>query len=273
MAIVARFTRQAKRSYGVCIKTSAVAVLGLCFILVWSVFSSSYTSVSNQRSTFGEISQPISSNQNLGQAQIHDFKKDGFESDLGKNDKKRINGSEALVKKDSNEVKESDAKVEKDSGKGSEVVSEEEEGHKVSDEPENEEVKKENEEEEEGKVNGEVQGDDDVNNGLDSDGEVVANEEDQSGESEGGKKVKKKLGPLFDPKEKYSWKLCSTRSKHNYVPCIDIEKAIGRLKSYRHHERSCPKLPPMCLVPLPHEGYGNPVSWPESKLKVCVCFC
>lgn len=271
MAIVARFGRQVKRSYGVCIKTSAVAVLGLCFILVWSVFSSSYTSVSNQRSTFGEISQPISSNQNLGQAQIHDFKKDGFESDLEKNDKKRINGSEALVKVDSNEGKEGDVEVEKDSGKESGIVSVEEES-KVSDEPENEELKKENEEEEV-KVNGEVQGDEDVNNGLDSNGEVVANEEDESSESEGEKKVKKKVGPLFDPKERYNWKLCSTRSKHNYIPCIDIEKAIGRLKSYRHHERSCPKLPPMCLVPLPHEGYGNPVSWPESKLKVCVYFC
>lgn len=268
MAIVARFGRQVKRSYGVCIKTSAVAVLGLCFILVWFVFSSSYTSVSNQRSTFGEISQPISSNQNLGQAQIHDFKKDGFESDLEKNDRKRINGSEALVKKDSNEGKDSDVKVGKDSGKESEVVSEEEEEHKVSEEPENEEVKKEVEEEEEGKVDGEVQGDDDVNNGLDSNGEVVLNEEDESSEAEGEKKVKKKLGPLFDPKEKYNWKLCSTRSKHNYIPCIDIEKAIGRLKSYRHHERSCPKLPPMCLVPLPREGYGNPVSWPESTLKI-----
>ncbi|KAL8134716.1 hypothetical protein AgCh_009657 [Apium graveolens] len=47
----------------------------------------------------------------------------------------------------------------------------------------------------------------------------------------------------------------------------DIEKDLGRLKSYRHHERSCPKLSSMCLVPLPREGYGNLVSWTQSKLK------
>lgn len=198
MAIVARFGKQAKRSYGFCIKTSAVAILGLCFILVWSVFSSSYTSVTNQRSTFGEISQPISSsNQNLGKSQIHEFKKDNFESDLEKYEKKRTNGSEPLVKTDSKGNKEGDARVEEDSTKQSEIINEKEE-HKISDEPENEELKKENEEgEEEGEKNEEVQRDDDVNSVLDSDGDV-ANEEDQSSESEGEKKVKKKLGPLFD---------------------------------------------------------------------------
>ena len=84
-----------------------------------------------------------------------------------------------------------------------------------------------------------------------------------------GKKQKFK-GPLFDPKGEYSWKMCSTRSKHSYIPCIDIEVASKRVQSYRHHERSCPKNAVMCLVPLPHDGYETPVNWPESREKVCL---
>lgn len=52
------------------------------------------------------------------------------------------------------------------------------------------------------------------------------------------------------------------------IPCIDFESASGKLQNYRHHERSCPKAPQMCLVPLPPGGYETPVSWPESKSKV-----
>lgn len=102
-----------------------------------------------------------------------------------------------------------------------------------------------------------------------SDG-VDVDQEDESDDSKSTGKNKKDIGPLFDPKAHYTWKLCSTRSKYNYIPCIDVESTGGRLQSYRHHERSCPRTPPTCLVPLPHEGYGTPVRWPESKLKVCI---
>ncbi|GMP44987.1 hypothetical protein CsSME_00013686 [Camellia sinensis var. sinensis] len=54
---IARFGRQAKRSYGFCVKMTAVAVMGLCFILIWSLFSSS-SSVVSQRSTFADIAEP-----------------------------------------------------------------------------------------------------------------------------------------------------------------------------------------------------------------------
>nr|XP_009594151.2 uncharacterized LOC104090695 isoform X1 [Nicotiana tomentosiformis] len=96
--------------------------------------------------------------------------------------------------------------------------------------------------------------------------EKVEDEDEKSRDTE--KKMKKNLGPIFDPKAHYTWNFCSTRSKHNYIPCIDIESVSGKLRNFRHHERSCPKAPQMCLVPLPPDGYETPVSWPESKSKI-----
>lgn len=285
MAIAARFGRQAKRSYGVCIKTTAVAILGLCFIFIWSVFSFSYSSVTTQRSTFGEIAEPVSSIGKVSDTQIDSFKKEQekggvsekedkkekFESDLEKKNNEKVNGSVPLVSNGHKKEKEAaKGKTEGKSIKLPKKVNKEE--NQSSDESENEELQKEKEEEEEekeGKANGEEEGGGDLNTTLDLDQEAKENVEDEIGESKDKSKKKKKLGPLFDPKAQYTWKLCSTRSKHNYIPCIDIETATGRMQSYRHHERSCHKLPPMCLVPLPHEGYGTPVSWPESKMKVC----
>lgn len=294
MAIAARFGKQAKRSYGVCIKTTAVAILGLCFIFIWSVFSSSYSSVTTQRSTFGEIAQPVSSNRGIRNTQIDsskkkeekggvfegdEIKKKKFESDL---EKKKgngvsVNGSVSLA--NDGHKKEKEIVKEKIEGKGRKLPKKaNKEEDQSFNESENEEVQKEKEEEEGekgGEANGEEENGGELNDNLDLDQEVKeenVEDGDEIGESTRKLKIKKKFGPLFDPKAKYTWKLCSTRSKHNFIPCIDIESASKRMQSYRHHERSCPKLPPMCLVPLPHEGYGNPVGWPESRLKVCKCY-
>ncbi|XP_039066976.1 probable methyltransferase PMT28 [Hibiscus syriacus] len=113
----------------------------------------------------------------------------------------------------------------------------------------------------EGEEKGEIEGDADL-------GESVEQETEELVDNENEGKKRKIKGPVFDPKAHYSWKLCSTRSKHNYMPCIDVESGFARLQGYRHRERTCPKAPAMCLVPLPHDGYDSPVHRPESKLKI-----
>lgn len=261
---IARFGRQAKRSYGFIVKLASVAILGLCFVFVWYMFSPSASSVSYQRSTFGEIAEPVSQRGQLRKSKSPVFVSIKHEPDLrsGKvDDKKRVNGSLGLdpvdrdkdSKKKEKGVKEDKQVIENQS----EVAESEVENGKEN------EVEKESEE---GKEEGE--------NVVDSDLVGAEGDVDQVNESDemnvtGGKKQKFK-GPLFDPKAQYSWKMCSTRSKHNYIPCIDIEVASKRIQGYRHHERSCPKNPLMCLIPLPHEGYETPVSWPQSREKVCL---
>ena len=127
---------------------------------------------------------------------------------------------------------------------------------------------KEEESESESEVNVDTDnGDGDLVQAVDEELAVEKVEDDSVGSRGEGKKRKFK-GPVFDPKAHFSWRLCSTRSKQNYIPCIDIESSTGKIPSYRHRERSCPRAPPMCLVPLSHGGYGPPVPWPESKLKV-----
>ena len=121
----------------------------------------------------------------------------------------------------------------------------------------------------EGEGNGNVEGEGDLVEVVDQESEEKL--EDDGGELEKkGRKREKVKGPVFDPKANYHWKSCSTRSKHNYIPCIDMEVGSGRVQQYRHRERSCPRSPPMCLVPLPPDGYDPPVHWPESKEKVGV---
>ncbi|KAG5543207.1 hypothetical protein RHGRI_016082 [Rhododendron griersonianum] len=276
---VTRFGRQlqAKGSYGFCIKMTAVGVLGLCFILIWSLFSSS--SVVSQRSTFGEFSEPVSANGKVFESQIRpgknkprkdqaskEDKKSKFDSDLGKRDEKTVNGSESSVNKGGKE-----ASNEEKEEKGNKSVESDGEGLQKEEGGEKEEVEANDKEQEEDAVDGEGEGnenseeDAELIDGVDVDQEAL---EDGSDESKSKGKKKAKTGPFFDPKAHYTWKLCSTRSKHNYIPCIDVESAGGRLQSYRHHERSCPRTSPMCLAPLPLDGYGTPVRWPESKLKI-----
>ncbi|XP_009801649.1 probable methyltransferase PMT28 [Nicotiana sylvestris] len=128
-----------------------------------------------------------------------------------------------------------------------------------------------NKEDEEGGVDGneEGEGNGELTNSEELDQEVAEKVEDEDEKSrDTEKKMKKNLGPLFDPEAHYTWNLCSTKSKHNYIPCIDIESVSGKLRNFRHRERSCLKASQMCLVPLPPDGYETPVSWPESKLKI-----
>jgi tRNA wybutosine-synthesizing protein 1 len=59
---IARLARQAKRPRGFCVKMTAVAVMGFCFIFVWSMFSSSSTSATTQRESFDDIAEPVAGN-------------------------------------------------------------------------------------------------------------------------------------------------------------------------------------------------------------------
>jgi len=287
---IARLGRQAKRPYGLGIKMAAVIILGLCFIFVWSMFSSSSSSVVTQRESFDDIAEPVSSNartkssgtqSNKKGVQNHGLskedKKEKVEPDLGRKDEKKVNGSVALVVKEHKPSKKDgkDVATEK-KVKHIKEVDEENDGSKDS-EGENSRKEKEDQEEEEvvdgkeegldieGEENGDREGDSDLVEPVDQEFEKLEDESDESRKRGMERKIK---GPLFDPKLHYTWRLCSTRSKHNYIPCIDIESGTGKLQSYRHTERSCPRTPLMCLVPLIRGGYGSPVRWPESKLKV-----
>ncbi|CDP07517.1 unnamed protein product [Coffea canephora] len=297
---IAKFGRLAKRSYksyGFCVKLTAVVILGLCFVFVWSVFSPSKFSVTSQRETFDDFAEPVSANGRVTDSGVHFNKnelKNGKESSsekkgqiLEEKDKKRVKGSPPLksgnMHKDQKNVpkgkKQGDKSTRHTKQAGEQKIPEKErsESDDLQEEKQDEDVNGSEEDTENGEANfneGEgVQGDTDLANALDLDEEGVEKVEDDSGDSTNSKKnKKKKLGPLFDPKAHYSWKLCSTRSKHNYIPCIDIESSSGKLQSYRHHERSCPKTSVLCLVPLPLDGYGTPVKWPESKVKLQILY-
>jgi hypothetical protein len=68
----------------------------------------------------------------------------------------------------------------------------------------------------------------------------------------------------------YTFKLCNATTGADYIPCLDNEAAIRKLKSdkhYEHRERHCPADAPACLVPLT-EGYRQPIPWPYSRDKI-----
>ncbi|RWV99302.1 hypothetical protein GW17_00037797 [Ensete ventricosum] len=73
----------------------------------------------------------------------------------------------------------------------------------------------------------------------------------------------------------HTWKLCNVTTAADYIPCLDNEDAIKKLrttKHYEHRERHCPDEAPTCLLPLP-EGYKQPIEWPNSRNKVPLLHC
>ncbi|XP_062207686.1 probable methyltransferase PMT26 [Phragmites australis] len=91
----------------------------------------------------------------------------------------------------------------------------------------------------------------------------------QAAESKSEKEVQASSKSSGD-ETSYSWKLCNSSDSTDYIPCLDNEKAIKKLrttKHYEHRERHCPEEPPTCLVPLP-EGYKRQIEWPKSRDKV-----
>lgn len=278
----ARFGRPAKRPYwGFCIKMTAVAILGLCFIFVWSMFSSPSNSVTTRIESFDNIEQPPGSSRSK-RASIS-----GTQTEKKVEDERKVNGSVTLDVREHKSEKKDAANTMKETVKKKlpQKVSKQKHGSENSEVEDSDEDKEDGDGDEdevrqvadgkeealdgEGEANGNTEGEGDLIELLDQESDSEEKLDDDGGESERkGKKRYKNKGPLFDPKAHYHWKSCSTRSKHNYIPCIDIEIGSGRLQQYRHTERSCPRSPPMCLVPLPPDGYNPPVHWPESKEKV-----
>ncbi|KAK9165537.1 hypothetical protein Scep_000728 [Stephania cephalantha] len=299
---VVKSGRQGKRTYGFCAKLTVVILLGFSFIFFWSTFSSTSNSVVSQRSTFDDIAAPVvavAKEKRKGkESGIHPKKSRPVRNgDTGKVVKR--GGGTGPVRGHSNRKKDR-REEEKHSVKGIEWKQQEGKVSNVTDEArgvvesgkervgdngvEGKHAKKEEEgvegveegdesaDRDGGNANaGETEGDVDL--GATDEQGLLENNEEEKIESTGTgsekeKKKKKQFGPLFDSNAQYSWKVCSVRSKHKYIPCIDIDGATSKLRGYRHHERSCPRTPSMCLVSLPPEGYQSPVPWPESKWKI-----
>uniref|UniRef100_K3ZN67 Methyltransferase PMT26 n=1 Tax=Setaria italica TaxID=4555 RepID=K3ZN67_SETIT len=86
--------------------------------------------------------------------------------------------------------------------------------------------------------------------------------------AKGNKKKKAPGGGAATPAGK--WKLCNSSAGADYIPCLDNEAAIKKLKTdkhYEHRERHCPAEPPTCLVPAP-PAYRDPIRWPHSRDKI-----
>ncbi|XP_062234173.1 probable methyltransferase PMT24 [Phragmites australis] len=72
--------------------------------------------------------------------------------------------------------------------------------------------------------------------------------------------------------EEHEWRVCNVKAGADYIPCLDNEKAIKKLRPenyrrYEHRERHCPDEGPTCLVALP-SGYRRPVEWPKSRDRI-----
>ncbi|XP_019424200.1 PREDICTED: probable methyltransferase PMT27 isoform X2 [Lupinus angustifolius] len=73
-----------------------------------------------------------------------------------------------------------------------------------------------------------------------------------------------------EKQEDNTWYLCNVTAGADYIPCLDNEKAIKKLRStkhFQHRERHCPEDPPTCLVSLP-SGYKTSIEWPGSRDKI-----
>ncbi|CAH2036816.1 unnamed protein product [Thlaspi arvense] len=274
---ITHFARRIKQPRGIWVKMAFIVVLGLCFVFFWSFLSSSASSFNVQRESFEDIAEPVSSRTKSAHNDVSEssrsHEKSKVESGSKSKEGKKVGG---FVHKHETKKKKEHAVThphkKKDVPKPvvveEEAVVKEDQEHVEAASDDSESNKEDGEEGtesdgSEGESDGNVNGDDPS---ASVDEEVEEKNEEVTVNETGNKR--KKRGPVFDPKAEYSWRLCNTRSKHNYMPCIDNDGIIGRLQSYRHRERSCPKKPVMCLVPLPHDGYDPPVSWPESKSKI-----
>ncbi|XP_043708570.1 probable methyltransferase PMT28 [Telopea speciosissima] len=272
---VARVFRLVKRPYGLCAKFIAVALLGLCFIFIWSTFLSS-SSVVSQRSSFGDIKESFSADEKKDSRALprkrepvgNEAPKGGdntVKSILGGKDKEKGGGH--VSHHTNHNAGKKDKKADRVFSNATSVSegSNNEDPQKIEDQGQIQEEEEEEVDDSE-EENGRVIEDSDLNDSGDQQNEEKIVEETEKPISTG--KKKKQVGPVFDSRAQYTWKLCNVRSKYNYIPCIDIEHTTKTLQSYRHRERSCPGTPPMCLVPLPSGGYQSPVHWPESKSKI-----
>ncbi|XP_042387569.1 probable methyltransferase PMT28 [Zingiber officinale] len=250
--VSARLGRSIKRPpLGFGVKVSLVFLLGLAFIVIWWAFSSPSASVvSLERNSFGEIEAPPATTA---------AKKKNKETQK----KTHRNKTPIPSHKDDN-LKKSEDRSRKEKNKEREKVGGEIEQAVVA---KNETSELVEEAEDDEKV--EVEGLEEVADNENMTDEDMQDDGDENTEGVGGgdeasnskAKKKKKLGPLFDPKVRYTWKLCGQKTGQNYIPCVDMEGG------HRHHKRSCPRTPLMCLVSLPKD-YRSPEPWPGRESKI-----
>ncbi|CAL0314458.1 unnamed protein product [Lupinus luteus] len=100
-----------------------------------------------------------------------------------------------------------------------------------------------------------------------------ATQADQSHDEKKRQKGELSISSTDGEKEKQednTWYICNVTAGADYIPCLDNEKAIKKLRStkhFQHRERHCPEDPPTCLVSLP-TGYKTPIEWPGSRDKI-----
>ncbi|KAM7272389.1 hypothetical protein ACFE04_027052 [Oxalis oulophora] len=263
-------TRQPKIPRGICFKVTAVTFLGLCFIVFWSMYSSPASSLTTQRQSFDDITEPVAAAAanhrpatSHSQPKHNEYKKHESHNKPGIVQPTTDFGGGKKVKEATRKKQNKDILVKQEDDQ--------------PDESENDIQDSQNENENDEDQLNVADGKEELQNGgeemVDAEGNSIENvdedkdDDDEIIEEEVIRSKRKYKGPVFDTKANYTWKLCSTKSKHNYIPCIDVENG-EKLQTYRHRERSCPKTPPMCLVPLPHDGYGTVVPWPDSKFKI-----
>ncbi|XP_042493813.1 probable methyltransferase PMT28 isoform X2 [Macadamia integrifolia] len=274
--MVAQFFRHVKRPYGFFAKLIIVSLLGLCFVFVCFSFLFSSSSVASQRNSFSDIKEKFSVDQKVrdSSAQLKNREpgrkeapKDDHlvESILGGKEESQGGGHDSSGSNHSAENQKAEVTGQRvdlvmpnathgsEGSRNEELLKAEEQGQIK---PEDEVVD----------AMGDNDEDSDLNDSTDQ--ETEEKMENELGEPNSAGMKKKKVGSILDSGAQFTWKLCNVRSKYNYIPCIDIEHITGRLQSYRHRERSCPRTAPTCLVPLPPGGYRPPVKWPESKSKI-----
>lgn len=101
---------------------------------------------------------------------------------------------------------------------------------------------------------------------IDDESDVPAGNETAATSDQGGSTVEFKVD---------KFELCDEKLRE-YIPCLDNEDDIRKLKSTERGEkweRHCPSRENAlnCLVPVP-QGYKTPIPWPGSRDEV-LCYC
>ncbi|KAK6938820.1 putative S-adenosyl-L-methionine-dependent methyltransferase [Dillenia turbinata] len=239
---LAKLGRQAKRPHGFCVKMTAVAILGLCFIFVWSMFSFPVSSVTSQRRSFGDIAEPTSADEKLCSSFVEPKPKAEPEKHESSKKEKKVELESGSEKKRFDRSASSSGVSEHKSPEKMEMQNQDGKG-KLPDGVAADRQEGSEDNVREGKWRwrrgrGSNNRSDDDRAMLDSEGEgseVIQKEseriqfvdqENVDKVDDGNERLKRKekkkkiLGPLFDPKAHYIWKLCSM------VPDIEWGKNI-----------------------------------------------
>ncbi|KAG6502724.1 hypothetical protein ZIOFF_035010 [Zingiber officinale] len=250
--VSARLGRSIKRPpLGFGVKVSLVFLLGLAFVVIWWAFSSPSASVvSLERNSFGEIEAPPATTAAKKKHKETQKKTHRNKTPIPPHKDDNLKKSEDRSRKEKNKEREKvGGEIEQA------VVAKNETSELVEEAEDDEKVELEGLEE---VADNENMTDEDMQDDGDENTEGVGGGDEASNSKA---KKKKKLGPLFDPKVRYTWKLCGQKTGQNYIPCVDMEGG------HRHHKRSCPRTPLMCLVSLPKD-YRSPEPWPGRDSKI-----